>query len=531
MLKRLTLAVLVTAAVAVGTVATWSALKIQNENQVARIAEAESYAARSQLIRHVETMLSAMENVRDYWAKYAHLPKEQWGSDASIELDHFNGIKMLIWDEPSRDIRFTRSSKNPVFDHRPNEEEWEKYQAVVMRARELDASTMEGPDVAEDGSVSFDLYMLAEGGEDIGRLAAVIDASELLKHMLLDESPGYSIIVSWGDVALYERGDRAAELPDSWLIEGKIKTTLGQLWSVTHLPTRDLAKSLTSGAVDYILLLGLLIAVLMGALTFEHGRARARAVEAEAAEKKLSVLYRDQEVLIEKRTKQLANRTADLQTITDSVAHDLRNPLNAISVNAQLIEHQYHDTLGSHGLKVLGRIPPSIRQMSEILDRLVGLSSVAHSTFEREELDMKKLVQDMFNDLIVSEPYPIVEIEIGDLPSVNADKKLTKMLLMNLIGNAIKYTREKEIRKITFDATQENGIVIYHISDTGIGFDQSSADRLFTAFHQQEDSSESEGIGLGLTLASRVVERHQGKIWAEGKLGKGASFYFSLEAD
>src|SRR5690606_9354986 len=166
---------------------------------------------------------------------------------------------------------------------------------------------------------------------------------------------------------------------------------------------------------------GLAIAALVGLLLFENGRARSRARAAEVAEERLAELNRNLEGQIAERTKELADRSADLGTITDSVAHDLRNPLNAISVNTQLIEQQYGSALGEEGLTALARTSVGVKRMAEILDRLLGLSIISHATFQRERVDLREMVTDIFEELAASEPPPAVQCDVADLPEADAD--------------------------------------------------------------------------------------------------------------
>jgi light-regulated signal transduction histidine kinase (bacteriophytochrome) len=272
-----------------------------------------------------------------------------------------------------------------------------------------------------------------------------------------------------------------------------------------------------------------MIAVLMATLTFENWRAYSRATAAEIAERRLAELNRSLEQEIASRTSELANRTKDLQTIADSVAHDLRNPLNSISVNVQLFELQYKDLLGSEALAILNRVSPAVHQMSEILDRMLGLSTVAHSTFKAEPLDMSELVREVFDGLVIAEPPPAIALELNKLPPVNADRNLVKMLIMNLLSNALKYTRKSENRRIRVSCEMSEHGPAYCVSDNGIGFDPNSANVLFTAFRRLDNDDNVEGIGLGLAIAARVVERHRGQIWATGAPGKGAEFCFTLQ--
>jgi signal transduction histidine kinase len=360
-------------------------------------------------------------------------------------------------------------------------------------------------------------------------LVAVVDASKTFAHWLADESPGYAISVFWHDVLMHKQGEAAAGLPESWTREGMIRTSLGTLWRVVHQPTEELARSHAGPAITAVFWTGLAIAVLMGLLLFENGRSGSRALAAEVAEQKLADLNRDLEHQIADRVRELADRTADLETITDSVAHDLRKPLNSISVNTQLMQQQFGAALGEEGSAALQRTSSSVKRMTEILDRLLGLSVVSQSIFSQQQIDLRDIVVDVFGELSSTEQAPAVELIVDDLPEVDADPVLVRTLIMNLLGNAIKYTREEHARRIEVRSDVRDGVSCYCVRDNGIGFDPASAKRMFRAFERLDGSRETDGVGLGLDIAARVVKRHGGTIWAEGRLGEGAAIYFTLE--
>jgi light-regulated signal transduction histidine kinase (bacteriophytochrome) len=240
-------------------------------------------------------------------------------------------------------------------------------------------------------------------------------------------------------------------------------------------------------------------------------------------------LNRDLEKQVLDRTDELAQRSADLQMLTESVAHDLRNPLNSIYVNVQLLEAGHGDKLDDDGIAVLRRLAPNVHQMTEVLDRLLNLSQIANSTFEREAIDMRELAISIFEDLRAGELEAPVRFETGDMPDAYADKTLVQILLVNLLGNALKYTRRCEDPTIVVGAMTHCGETVYFVKDNGVGFAAKLADSIFAAFVRL-DKDKNEGAGLGLTLARKVVSRHGGRIWAESGSGRGATFYFTLNS-
>ena len=529
MVKRFITSMLLAVILAVITVVTWKMLKDHQDAQIARMAETQSYAARSQLVRNIDTVFRALRDVQAYWTRYGHLPRDQWESNEGVEIARYTGIELILWSDPARGTHYVRTPEHPVFDYRPTDEEWLKYERLEVKAGSVSGDTVLGPYVDDTGKVTYEVYIAATGAQPSGTLVAVVDTEKSFTRLLLDESPGYAISIFWDDVLLHQRGETSPELPESWIRQGLVRTSLGPVWRVVHAPTAQLAESLQTPALSAVLASGLAIAMLIGLLLFENGRARSRALAAEAAEQKLADLNRDLERQIAERVQELADRSTDLETITDSVAHDLRNPLNSISVNTQLLQQQFRDVLGEEGLDALHRMSGGVKRMTEILDRLLGLSVVSHAIFHREEVDIAEFATDVFEELSATEQPPAVEFVVGDLPRADADPTLVRTLVMNLLSNALKYTRDKSQRRIELSSEKRGGVVVYCVRDNGIGFDPASEERMFLAFERLDGNSEYDGVGLGLDIAARVVRRHGGRIWAKGRRGEGAAFYFTLE--
>ncbi len=530
MARRFILSLCAATAIALATTATWKVLRDHQTEQIARLAEIESYAVRSQLVRNLDSMLRAFRDLHEYWARNAQLPRAERPPDAGTGLAELAGLEMIIWSDGERDVRLLHTGEQWMLDDRPAGEEWQRLSELRARSNALSETAILGPYTSETGEVTIEVHIVPEAPQDTGALIAVLDTHDMFGRMLLDESPGYAISIFENDVLLYQRGEPAHSVPDSWTREGMIMPLTGELWRIVHAPTDTLADSLQTPAVPGILASGLAIALLVGLLLYENGRARSRAAAAEVAERKLADLNRDLEAQIAQRIKELADRSTDLETITDSVAHDLRNPLNSISVNTQLLQQQFQDVLDDEGLEALKRTASGVRRMTEILDRLLGLSVVSHATFKPEELDMTAVITDVFEELSAPEQPPPVKLEIDGLPRADADPTLVRTLVTNLLGNAIKYTRDRPLRRIEVSAEKRNGAVVYCIRDNGVGFDPDSGERMFQAFERLDGAGAEDGIGLGLDIAARVVRRHGGRIWATGKPGEGAAFYFTLQA-
>ena len=159
MIVRAILSVVIAAVVASSTILLWRILGDTNEQQIARIAEAESYAARSQLIQNINTMLRVLRNARAHWAAFGHLPADQWDADTGFELEHVPGLGVILWTDAERDVRFVRTPDNPRLDYRPADDEWQTYDELISRARNLTGDHIIGPIEAENGQKFFEIVI------------------------------------------------------------------------------------------------------------------------------------------------------------------------------------------------------------------------------------------------------------------------------------------------------------------------------------------------------------------------------------
>lgn len=506
----------------------WYDLKSTEDEQFARLTEAESYAARAQLVQNFDTLLGALQNAHIFWSRFGGLPREEWGDDASMELSHLQGVELIMWYDPDKSLRYVRKVGDPVSGYRPSDEEWATYNDLVARSHGLTQDQITGPIIRDDGTIQMHIFFTPRANQTVGYLIAVMDITKALDSLLAEESPGYVIEVSVGDTVVYRRGALNDQIPEDLRRKGKIRNSLGGIFEVTHSPTPELIRALHAPAVNAFLYTGIIIAVLMALLLAETDRSRRRARAARTAEAETRVLNLDLEQQVAERTRELQERSRDLVTITDSVGHDLRNPLNSISANVQLLDQQYQEQLGDSGVKILGKMSSGVVQMTEILDRLLSLSTVANVDFERERIDLTEMVEETFEELQESEPDPPVDFFAEEVPDVMGEPMMIQVLILNLLSNALKYTRAKQDRKVIFSWKQIDGQPVYYLQDNGIGFSSELSEKLFEAFERLHDDDETEGLGLGLDIANRVVRRHNGKIWAEGAPGNGATFYFTL---
>jgi signal transduction histidine kinase len=231
---------------------------------------------------------------------------------------------------------------------------------------------------------------------------------------------------------------------------------------------------------------------------------------------------------VAERTQQLETTNKELESFSYSVSHDLRAPLRAIDGFSRILAEDYAAKIDAEGQHLLSTIIASTRQMGTLIDDLLAFSRLGRQEVKKQPVDMKKLAQEVFDELKAVNPDRSIKFVLGDLPQVPADAGLVRQIWVNLFSNALKFTRHKQPAIIEAGAKVGPHEVIYYVRDNGAGFDMSFVDKLFGVFQRLHDQKDFEGTGVGLAIIKRIVTRHGGRVWAEGKVGEGATLSFTL---
>jgi PAS domain S-box-containing protein len=229
------------------------------------------------------------------------------------------------------------------------------------------------------------------------------------------------------------------------------------------------------------------------------------------------------------RTAQLEAANHELESFSYSVSHDLRAPLRSIDGFSQALMEDYHDSLDAQAQDYLQRICGATQRMSELIDALLGLSRVTRAEVQREPLDLSAMAWTIAAELRRQDPVRGVEFVVTPQLSTEGDARLLRIVMQNLLGNAWKFTAHRDQVQIQFGArVLPDGIRAFFVHDNGAGFDMTYAEKLFGAFQRLHSTNEFPGTGIGLATVQRIIRRHGGQVWAEGKVGQGATFYFTL---
>lgn len=221
----------------------------------------------------------------------------------------------------------------------------------------------------------------------------------------------------------------------------------------------------------------------------------------------------------------------ELEAFSYSVSHDLRAPLRAISGFSRAISEDCSSALDDEGRRYLLLIQENVQRMGALIDGLLAFSRLGRQSLKISEIDMGRMSKEVFDEIALQQLGQDITFSSGPMPPLHGDAIMLRQVLVNLISNAVKFTRrrEKALIEVGYAADIEGGA--YYVRDNGAGFDMQYADKLFGVFERLHSSEEFEGAGVGLALVERIITRHGGRIWATSVLGRGATFFFTIPGE
>jgi len=288
---------------------------------------------------------------------------------------------------------------------------------------------------------------------------------------------------------------------------------IGNYWAEKCRPPREVVKVLQALAdITSVAMTNLQICQDL------ERRVKERTAELEDSNEKLRLTNRE-----------LAILNKELETFTGAVSHDLKAPLRRITSFSEMLDRRCAEDLDEKGKDYLHRVRLSANHMNELIDNLLNLSRATRTPVKMDVVDMSGLAREIASDLQQAAPERQAEFRIADAIMTIGDPGLLRTALENLLGNAWKYTSKTAAARIEFGAVHEgDGRIVYSVRDNGAGFDMEHVEKLFVPFQRLHSAGDFPGTGIGLTTVQRIICKHGGRIWAEGAVGAGAAFYFTL---
>jgi signal transduction histidine kinase len=316
---------------------------------------------------------------------------------------------------------------------------------------------------------------------------------------------------------------------------------------------RAMIEGINAGADDYIPKSGdfeVLKARVRAQLRRKQFEDEYRAIQQKLLEKELQasesirVMNAELELRVQQRTADLKAANEELESFSYSVSHDLRAPLRAIDGFSKMLLEECGEQLAAEGQRYLTVIRQNTGEMNQLIEGLLALARVGRSDLAKSRFSLCALVRKVIDDLQREREGRDVEFVVHDLPWVEADAVLIRQVLINLVSNALKYTRPRKTSRIEIGARplgELNGegspaadsrfdlaTPVYYVRDNGVGFNMKYADKLFGAFQRLHIRTDFEGTGIGLATVQRIIHRHGGRVWAHAEMDQGATFYFTL---
>ncbi len=475
-----------------------------------------------------------------------------WKAHVERALEHHPGVLLISSSEPlgPREpddlIPSPADEPAPVFARTREVASWfqaldagpesARLRAARRQAVETREPRLSGPLAFPPDPAVFEYDVpYVQGGETVGLLTMIVRPAEVFGPLMASRTQRYVIQLTADGQPLYSMPGIDLHPLDTESHGDTLSLPTGETWEMRVVPTVESREDRHRFFARVVLGTGLAMSALLaavvqlGQLARERARtiasARTRAIEQREAE--LTQLNQVLEARIQEHTKSLQDAVQELETFNTSISHDLRSPLGAILNFAAVLDEDYRDRLDENGREYLKRVSHCAQLAVSMMDSLLAFSRVGRDAMNLEPLEMEALVRDSYPDLVLGSSTE-AELRIGKLPGCKGDRAMMRVVVDHLLSNALKFSHGARPQVIEVSGYETEDECVYSIRDNGVGFDAKNAKKLFGVFERYHSSDVYEGHGVGLAISRRILQRHQGRIWAESTPGKGAIFYFSV---
>lgn len=496
---------------------TWWLLVTERRQTILESTQTIAGESSHQVVREVEAYLLALRDLAELWELVGRRPLAHWQADVDGVIDSFPALDFVAWTDSPDGAPRIRSASGQAMRSLP---EPGPPQPGV-----------DGPVRDRAGGPAFLRVVLPVGPRgERGLLVSRIDLDSLLHQVLDDVARSYAVRAFWGDEQIFSRGEASADAWQAWWrVEQTAALPHGIVWRLRHRPTPPLAATLLTPVPHYLLASGLVLSLLLAALVHQLRVTVRQSRFLAATNRALEERGGELERRVAERTRDLEEALNELRAFTQAISHDLRSPLGAVLNFTSILEEDYpHRPLDMEGLEMLARIRRSASRATALLSGLLRHSRAGRVTLSISPIEMRSLATEIFAQVVAAEGDDDVEFLAEELPPVEGDRSLLGDVFANLLTNALKYSRGREKRRITVRGSVQGDECIYEVADNGRGFDPRFERKLFGMFERLDPDDDVEGTGAGLAIVDRIVRRHGGRVWAEGRPDEGARFCFAL---
>ena len=507
----------------------WRALLAQEHAQLEQTVQLEAASVKNEIVARMEARILALVRMARRWEDWGQPSQEQWEFEAELYVSHFPGYQAIAWVNPQLTRWVTPPAGNEAMQDLALAFEQQRQSVLEAVRNRREVAVTRSIDLMQGGK-GFLVYIPIFQGENCGGImVGVFRVQELLDTILHEQvAPRYSIALFDGEEKIYSRPDSNSRHQRKWGQETTIEL-YGVTWRMQVWPRSELLAGARSALPQLTLGMGLLMAILLALAVnlAQTARLRARAVEAanQGLEREISGREQMEEALREaKEAAEAANRAKS--EFLASMSHELRTPLGIILGYIDLLLEKTFGSLREEQVDTLRRIDRSARELFDLITAVLDLSRLEAGRLpvEVREVQVPELLEELKAE--TQEVRERASLEFvwqveGELPPLQTDPGKVKVVVKNLIGNAVKFTKAGSI---TVAAHNHDGGVEISVTDTGVGISQEAIELIFEPFHQVDNSGQLGGTGLGLHIVKRLLELLGGTVTVESEVGRGSTF-------